>query len=362
MGAALSSEFVARALGLPVPAPIEFQTITTDSRKASTGALFVAIPGEKFDGHAFIPKAIEQGATGVVGEKGKIPAGLPRHVAVFEVADTTEAYRRLGSAWRGRFSNPVVVVAGSVGKTTTKELLTSILRGKYARVVSTRGSQNGYLGIPMTLLDLRADTDVAVVEVGIDEIGAMEKHMAVVRPTASLLTAIGPEHLEKLIDVPTVAREEAFALTLTAKTGGVTVVRMDDPYQAKILPQLLFSQNAWQCALDLDLQGPRTVKGQIAADGKHLRVTQETGSHFEVTLPLPGRHNAGNLLVAVTTALSQGLNPIEIQRGLSQFQGAYGRSELRMLPRNTPVVCDYYNANPSSVEAASTSSIRCRAR
>lgn len=357
----LSSDFVAAALGLSKPPSLQFQSVTTDSRKVGQGSLFVAIPGEQFDGHQFIEAAVKAGATGIVGEKSKLPASLPKHIAVFAVSDTTEAYRRLGGAWRRLFNIPVVVVAGSVGKTTTKELLSAILRGKFSNVVSTRGSQNGYLGIPMTLLDIQASTEIAVIEVGIDEIGAMKKHIELVLPTASLLTAIGPEHLEKLIDVPTVAKEEALALTLTAKSGGVTVVNMDDPWIRKIHPQLVFSQQVWRCgmlpiasadeAADSKITQGDWIESTTAGQLDTLKITRENGSQFELSLPLPGRHNASNLLLAVAMALALELSPIEIQRGLAQFQGAYGRSELRVLPQNTPVVCDYYNANPSSVEA-----------
>jgi UDP-N-acetylmuramoyl-tripeptide--D-alanyl-D-alanine ligase len=350
------SQWIANALSLSTCFERTYATITSDSRKASADSLFVALPGEKFDGHDFITAALESGARGVLASKAKIPKNLSADVEVFAVEDSLEAYRTLAQAWRKGLRIPFILVAGSVGKTTTKELLAAILRGKWANVVSTQGSQNGYVGIPMTVLSIPADASVAVVEVGIDEPGAMTKHLELVRPTHALLTAIGPEHLERLIDLETVAREEGYALEIPARDGATVVVRMDDPWIRKIADTLPTDAHVWTCALGEHFEGKvslvdKAVRGEYIGAREALRITMADGSGYELAMPLPGAHNAGNLLVAVTLAAALELSPIEIQRGLSGFRGAYGRSELRILPGNTPVLCDYYNANPSSVEA-----------
>lgn len=352
---AFDSQWIGDALSINPRFARSYSLITSDSRKAKAGSLFVALPGETHDGHAFIAAAVASGAEAVLASAGKIPTGLPADVEIFAVRDSLEGYRTLAKAWRKRFAIPFVVVAGSVGKTTTKELLTAILRGRFRSVVSTQGSQNGFVGIPMTLLSVPDGADAAVVEVGIDEPGAMIQHVGLVEPTHACLTAIGPEHLEKLVDLETVAREESLALVEPAKKGATVVVRLDDPWISKIADRLPADANAWTCTLHAHKEEKslldKTVRGEYLADRESLRVLLADGSGFELAMPVPGAHNAGNLLVAVTVARSLGLSPIEIQRGLSTFQGAAGRSELRILPGHTPVLCDYYNANPTSVEA-----------
>jgi UDP-N-acetylmuramoyl-tripeptide--D-alanyl-D-alanine ligase len=349
----LTPEFVYNALGFSsgpqrgvhAGAPA-FTGVTTDSRRLEPGCLFVAIPGEKFDGHEFVQQAVEIGARGILCRKG---TGVePRkELSVFAVEDTVQAYRKLASAWRREFSVPLVVVAGAVGKTTTKELLSAVLRGRYPSVLRTQGSQNGFVGIPMTLLELRPEHGAAVIEVGIDEIGAMESHMQIVGAQASLLTAIAPEHLEKLIDLPTVAREEGFALTAVASAGGLVAINLDDPW---IRPHFNTLKTGKKIGYTMSGEpGTDRLAGRISGDGSRLEVAG-LGSF---KLPLPGRHNAGNLLAAIAVAHGLGLTAQEIEKGLATFAGAEGRSELQQLPGKppTPVVCDYYNASPASMEA-----------
>ena len=349
-----SVSFVAQALNQPLASPalsndpgFTFTSIVTDSRKIAPGCLFVALPGEKFDGHDFIDSALAQGARGILCRKGTLQ-NPPPGVFVFSVPDTLAAYRNLASAWRKQFRIPVIAVAGSVGKTTTKELLAALLRGKFAKVLKTEGSQNGFVGIPMTLLELRPEHEVAVIEIGIDEIGAMEQHIPLVEPTIAVLTAIGPEHLEKLRDIPTVAKEEALALSLVSKAGGAVVVNLDDPWIRPLADLPTEKKQVFTLqAAPLNAKNSKTLCGRI--ENESLLVN---GHSFP--LPLPGAHNAGNLLAAVAVALTLGLTTGEIAKGLATFRGASGRSEIRELPGKTPVLCDYYNASPSSMAAAFT--------
>ncbi len=334
---------------------IPFTDVTTDSRQVKAGALFVALGGETTDGHQYIETAIQQGARGVLHRRDfKVPPHA--NVLFFPVDDTLEAYRAIAGAWRREYSLPLIAVAGSVGKTTTKEILSALLRGKYDSVLKTEGSQNGYVGIPLTLLRLNPDHDVAVIEVGIDEVGAMEKHMALVSANVSVLTRIGPEHLEKLHDLPTVAYEEGLALSSVAKSGGAVVINLDDPW---IRPHMATLRNAKR--MGFTLQNTLSSSGEdpnaSVLQARWKDSQQDTlifngagVDGMEVTLPLPGAHNGSNLAAAVAIALTLGLTEEQIQRGLQEFKGAYGRSELADL-RGSPVVCDYYNANPSSVEA-----------
>ncbi len=343
-----------------LPANFEFTAMTTDSRKVTPGCLFVALVGEKFDGHDFLQQAIDAGAAGLICRDGSLLNPGLSSLAVFWVKDnagTLNAYRELAYAWRKQFTLPVVAVAGSVGKTTTKELLSALLRGRWEKVLKTEGSQNGFVGIPMTLLELRPEHGAAVIEVGIDEVGSMIPHLDVVCPDASLLTAIAAEHLEKLIDLPTVAREEGFALSQVAERQGLVAISLDDPWIAphwKSLGKIckvgytLHSETA-QKALEHAFGAP-ILTGKLM-DANTLRVSGFPTGDETYTLPLPGKHNAANFLAALALATGLGLTPQELKKGLATFVGASGRSELRTLKSGTPVVCDYYNASPASMEA-----------
>ncbi len=359
----LNPEFVHEGLGFPplggraVHDPhVPFTSVTTDSRAATAGCLFVAVKGEKFDGHDFIPAVLEKGARGIICKRGtQIPAQKNLHI--YAVEDTVQAYRKLGAAWRREFSIPVAVIAGSVGKTTTKEILAAVLRGKYPQVLRTQGSQNGFLGIPMTLLELRPEHGAAVIEVGIDEIGTMQGHMSLVNGTTSLLTAIAPEHLEKLIDLPSVAREEGIALSAVAQSGGTVAINLDDPWIRPHFATLKGTGHKIGYTMtgvtpSSGTSSDEHLQGTLSADAKSLSVSGLRGKEMaKFELPLPGRHNAGNLLAAVALAHGMGLTPEQMAIGLATFKGAEGRSELRTLTGPTPVVCDYYNASPASMEA-----------
>ncbi len=350
-----TSNFIAEALNfsLPfnsVPGSAVFTQICTDSRKIIPECLFVALQGEKMDGHDFIDSAITAGAAGIVCRKGFEPKQLMskgKPVIFYKVENTLSAYYKIAQAWRKQFSIPVVVVAGSVGKTTTKELLAAILSGKYPSVLKTQGSQNGFVGIPMTLLQMNSSHQIAVIEVGIDELGAMEQHMQLVRGTAAILTAIGPEHLEKLKDIPSIAREEGLALSSVAKFGGTVAIHLDDPW---IKPHWNTLKDGKKIAYTMNVElkktlGKDVIFGKIEADLKSIQIENEN-----YILPLPGAHNASNTLGAITLALSLGLTAEQIRAGLKNFKSAEGRSEIKNINGIT-VICDYYNANPTSMSA-----------
>lgn len=352
----VTPDFVARALGLNLPPAILsssiecFTSVTTDSRKVEPGCLFVALKGENFDGHTFVSEAIRKGARGIVCQRGS-SVGEPQGALVYAVDDTLNAFRKMAAAWRREFSIPFIAVAGAVGKTTTKELLTAILGGKYAHVLKTQGSQNGFVGIPMTLFDLRPEHEAAVIEVGIDEIGAMKQHMELLAATASLLTTIGPEHLEKLRDVPTVAQEEGIALSAVAQSGGLVAINLDDPW---IKPHAKTIRSGTKLTYGMDDKDVQ-IKGSYDAQAGTLQVF-DTLKNETATYPLPiaGVHNARNALAAIAIATGLGLTSSEIKTGLQKFKTPDGRSEVREIgksDRNIRVVCDYYNANPTSTEA-----------
>lgn len=349
----LTPDFLVRSLHLKIQSlqrpHFNFTFVTSDSRKVQPGCLFVALPGEKQDGHNFIENAISKGARGVLCKRG-FPLPSYKEIYFFPVEDPLSAYRRLAGAWRREFSIPLVAVAGSAGKTTTKELLAALLQGKWSNVLKTTGSQNGFIGIPMTLLELQQEHEAAVVEVGIDAVGAMQQHMNLIGANAAVLTAIGPEHLENLHDIPTVAREEGFALSHVAHSGGIVAINLDDPWIRPHLATLRegrkipYSLTGATASIDM-------VSGKLSPDKKSL-IFQGLGiPETQIDLPLLGNHNASNLLSAITVAAGLGLTAEEMIRGLKTFKGATGRSEIYEFAGNTRILCDYYNSQPASVNA-----------
>lgn len=323
--------------------------VWTDSRTIAAGDLFVAYKGEVMDGHDFIAQAVERGCRAVLCEK--YPSAAPQEgVDIFLVENTLESFRILAKTWRGFLGTNLIAVAGSVGKTTTKDILAAMLSGKWPKVLKTTGSQNGFFGIPMTLMELRDEHDAAVIEVGIDAPDAMLQHIDVVRPDVALVTAISEEHLEWLKDLKTIAYEENLILQETAQAGGVAIINLDDPW---IKPMMESIKSSTKIGFTMQgSAGPQTLRGQLVDAGEVLEVSGMNISKFSVPMPLPGEHNARNLLGAVAAALVVGVKPDEIKKGMESFAPSGGRSQMEKTPSGLQVLCDFYNANPASMKAA----------
>jgi UDP-N-acetylmuramoyl-tripeptide--D-alanyl-D-alanine ligase len=338
----LSTTWVASALGAEPPENERHLTqITSDSRETKPGALFVALQGENTDGHAFVEKAHAAGATALVHHSSFSP---PPDMVSFAVENPLEAWRLLAAAWRLEFHIPIAVVAGSSGKTTTKELLAALFRGKWGKVLHTLASQNGFQGVPNTLLRLSAEHEAAVIEVGIDDTGAMAQHLALVRPDCGLLTSIGPEHLERLIDLDTVESEEGILFKALEEKRALAAVNLDDPRiarQAAVLGKAL--------TVTYSLQKDANIRGELSGNSMTVRGLGQEPVVFP--LPLEGAHNAMNLLGAIALSHGLGLSAKEMLKGLTTFSPPPGRSETHSW-NGCKVLVDTYNANPSSVEAA----------
>jgi UDP-N-acetylmuramoyl-tripeptide--D-alanyl-D-alanine ligase len=346
-----TTEKVASLLNLKLNGPsVDINNITTDSRAVKPGSLFIAIKGDTHDGHAFIAQAIAQGAAAIISEvPGTHPTG-----AFFQVHSTVTAIRALAHEYRKQFQIPVIAIVGAVGKTTTKELLTSILGGKFSDVMKTIGSQNGFLGIPLTLLTLTPGTQAAVIEVGIDDIGAMDQHMRLVEPTHVILTKIGPEHLHQLKTVEIAASEELKAFDYARDKTLPLAVNLSDEYVAT-----WFKTNHAKLSEDqfltysLEKSHMPKYLGYYDGDKNELTVQSES-LNASFPLPLPGQHHAHNLLAAIAFSQFFGLSVSEIRTGLATFKTAFGRTEIYSLPNEIEVIGDYYNSNPTSLEAAIT--------
>jgi UDP-N-acetylmuramoyl-tripeptide--D-alanyl-D-alanine ligase len=320
------------------PAP-NITNISTDSRAVRPGCLFVALKGEQVDGHEFIGAAVENGAVSILQSDTFNGPTYP-NVQHLCVKDVLTSFRVVASNWRRKYQIPVVVIVGAVGKTTTKELAAAVLGQKF-QVLKTIGSQNGYIGIPITLARLNDQHTAAVIEVGIDDIGAMVEHMQVINPTHAICTRIAPEHMHQLKDLFTVGREECVALNYVAANGGQALVNLDDPEIAKH-----YTVRARDYSYSMSKAA--TVSASLADEQLTLRQPIQA----TYTCPLPGAHNAENLLAAIAIATALELTADEIALGLKNFVPPADRSAIRMLDTGTRVICDYYNASPASMAAA----------
>ena len=326
----------------------EVLEITTDSRQVKPGSVFFAIKGDTHDGHHFIQAAINAGAIAVVSEV----AGTHPHGEFFTVESTLDSIRTLAHHYRKSYSIPFIAVVGAVGKTTTKELISSIFLGRFKSVSKTLGSQNGFLGIPLTILSLDNGTDAAVIEIGIDDIGAMEKHLGLVEPTHVILTKIGPEHLHQLKTVAIAAEEELKAFDYALQMKLPLAINLSDDYvNAWFQKNHSHLTDAQFLTYSLEKTKTPELLGIYDPDSSELTVLGED-LNASFSMPLPGEHHAHNLLASITLSQFFKLSVSEIREGLTHFKTAYGRTEIHNLPNHVEIIGDYYNSNPTSLEAA----------
>ncbi|MCO5142513.1 MAG: UDP-N-acetylmuramoyl-tripeptide--D-alanyl-D-alanine ligase [Oligoflexia bacterium] len=338
----LTSTWIASALGHnQTPKQLSFTKISTDSRQIKKGDLFFALKGEAFDGNHFLEAAAKNGAIAAIHDKHfNCPDGL----LSFPVEDTLDAYRKVAKAWAKEFSIPKIAVAGSSGKTTSKEYIAAICTGKYSSVLKTQSSQNGFQGIPSTLLQINENHQVAVIEIGIDELGAMEQHLDLVQPDYGLLTSIGEEHLEKILSIENVAREEGFLFSFLKEKQGIALVNLDDPWIEKIWNSLKPFSKSQTYSFQKSADFLAKKKNEFI----HLTIQEKEVSFRN---PLIGNHNDRNLLGAIALASVLGLTADEIEKGLQSFQAPPGRSCIEEI-NGVTYYLDFYNANPSSVKEA----------
>ncbi len=332
-------------------AATRFARVHTDTRSLQAGDLFVALVGERFDAHDFLPQAQAAGAVAAVSAR-PLPAGLPGLV----VGDTRQALMQLGGAWRARKQLPLIAVTGSNGKTTVTQMLHSILRAWVGEgAFATQGNFNNDVGVPLTLLRLRQHEDgqwhrAGVVEVGMNHPGEIAPLSALVAPTVALVNNAQREHQEFMATVEATAHENG-AVFEALGPAGVAVFPADDAC-APIW---------WELAGDRPhMTFARTGAADVTADaswaGTHWAMQIHTpAGELPVALPMPGEHNLRNALAATACALAAGAPLGAIRTGLESFQAAKGRSHLQALRwkgADALLVDDSYNANPDSVRAA----------
>ena len=332
-----SLERVADALGhAPVPGGAALRDVVTDTRAIAPGDVFVALRGERFDAHDFLADAVAKGAAALVVADASRAESLD--VPTFVVDDTLAALGRLGRYRRRSWAGRVVAVAGSNGKTSTKELLRAAL-GSALRVHATTGNLNNQVGVPLTLLAIPDDAEVAVIEVGTNYPGEIAILRAIVEPDVAVLTSIGEEHLEGLGDLAGVLREESavfagvpLAITPAAQPEVASVARA---MAARVIDAGLDAGDVRAERWSIDAEG----RGTLTFDGVDVRV------------PLRGAHNLRNAILALVAARECGVSVADAARGIAGMPVPAMRSAWESVGRAT-LLNDAYNANPASARAA----------
>ena len=334
--------------------------VHTDSRSLEPADLFVALRGEKFDANNFLHQAKERGASALLCHSGlpasQYPQGLPR----IEVADSTQSLGQLAQAWRAQFSLPLIAVTGSNGKTTVTQMIAAILQehAPDGATLATQGNLNNTIGVPLTLLRLRAKHRFAVVELGMNHPGEIAQLAAMAQPTVALVNNAQREHLEFMHTVDAVAAENG-AVLQALPPSGCAVFGLDDSYTghwiAQNKAQRLLGFAAAAVAEHDGVFGEQSL-WQDGGWAVRARWRQGTASGvLRYRLEIAGQHNVRNSWAAAACALAAGVSPAAIERGLQAFKPVKGRSRACSLVwdgRGISLVDDTYNANPDSVQAA----------
>jgi UDP-N-acetylmuramoyl-tripeptide--D-alanyl-D-alanine ligase len=329
---------------------VEFAAVSSDSRAIAAGDLFVALRGENFDGSAFVAAAATAGAAAALINADSHREGSAGPVPQILVEDTRLALGQLAAYWRRLFTLPLVAITGSNGKTTVKEMLAAILRcaaQNAEEVLATQGNLNNDIGLPLTLLKLRATHRYAVVEMGMNHSGEIAYLTQLARPSVAVVNNASGAHLLGLGSVEAVARAkgEIFA---GLSNGGVAVINADDEF-APLWRELSGSHKTVE--FGLEHFAPVHAEWQVQGFGARMAVDTPQGS-FVANLQVPGAHNVRNALAATAAAIAMAVPLDAIKAGLEKFTGVAGRLQRKRTSSGALLLDDTYNANPASLRSA----------
>ncbi len=314
-----------------------------DSRALSPGDLFIAIKGERYDGHDYVATALEQGAVAAIVQTGRTMKADPARLLF--VDDTLTALQSLGAAARRLWGKPLLAVTGSAGKTTTKEILAQILATRF-RVMKSTGNLNNHIGLPLQLLKLEAEHDLAVVEMGMNHAGEIRALGTLAHHDLAVVTSVAPVHLEFFQSLADIARAK-YEIIETLHTGGVAVLNADDGYVSQY---------------GRDFKGKVVTFGiRRAADvyAQNVKLNGVAGSTFDlvaggmcerVTFPLVGEHNIYNALAAAAAAMERGITPSQAAAALGTVQAGDKRGQILQIG-GVSIINDCYNSNPRALDA-----------
>ena len=336
----------AAALDVRGDGRVGFSSVSTDTRTLAPGALYVALRGERFDGHDYVAAARERGAAAALVER-VVDADLPQVV----VADSRRALGLAAAQWRARFSLPVIAVAGSNGKTTVTQMIASILATAYGDKgrLATRGNLNNEIGVPLMLWQLGRQHRAAVLELGMNHVGEIAYLAGLVRPTVALVNNAQREHQEFMRSVEATAYENGEVIAaLPLSDDGVAVFPADDTC-TPIWRQIAGTRRVVDFAIEADAVVTATYT--LRADGARVSMATPLGL-VDVDLGVTGLHNVRNALAAAACAIAAGVDAGAIADGLRAFRPVAGRGVRLRTSEGALLIDDTYNANPDSVRAA----------
>jgi len=320
------------------------QGYSIDSRTVGPGQLFFAVKGERLDGHDFVEQALEKGAVAAVVREDQL-GRYPTKARLLTVEDTLVALQTLATAVRKRWGKPLIAVTGSAGKTTTKEAIAHVLSARF-RVLKSEGNFNNHFGLPLMLLKLEPEYDVAVIEMGMSHAGEIRALAKIAQPEIGVVTNVAPVHLEFFDSLAGIARAK-YELVESLPARGTAVLNADDDYVSQF---------------GRDFKGKVVMYGTRAAADVRAEAIQSKGREgveFDVviggvrehaTLPLVGEHNVLNALAAVAVGLERGLKPSEAVAALGSLVPADKRGQVLQVG-NITVINDCYNSNPKALDA-----------
>ena len=326
-----------------------FHGITTDSRQVSEGNLFVALRGDKFDGHDFALMARKWGAIGIlVHDETKIKSTEEyKGVTVISVADTLMALGDLAQDYRKSFTVPVIGLTGSSGKTTTKEMMAAII-GRVKNILATEGNLNNLVGLPQTIFRITRDHELAILEMGTNTRGEIKRLTQIAAPDIGLITNVGPAHLAGFGSVD-IVREEKGDLFLNMNPAGTAIVNLDDEAVRTAAGRWTGKRITFGMSLDADV----TAKDIEKNGARGVRFNLVIGDQVsKVEMKIVGIHHVYNALAAAAAARAAGMDCRMIAEGLAAFQPVSGRMQMIKLQNCAFVLDDSYNANPASVREA----------
>ena len=312
--------------------------LSTDTRRLHFGDLFVALQGERFDGHEFINEAIEQIVKGLLVHR-TVNTKLP----LILVDDTLKALARWAKAWRQTVNPKLVAVTGSNGKTTVKQMLANIL-SLAGSACYTQGNLNNHIGVPLTLLTLRKTDQYAVIEMGANHFAEIDYLSRLAEPDVAIITNAGPAHLDGFGSIAGVAQAKGEIIN-GVKQNGVMALNADDKY----LP-LWQHRSQHLNTLTFGFSAQADVRGELAQN--HRLTVAGDDLCFDIQLAMPGKHNASNALAAVAAAISLGINAETIKTGLESANQVVARLQTKPGVSGATIIDDTYNANPASLQAA----------
>jgi UDP-N-acetylmuramoyl-tripeptide--D-alanyl-D-alanine ligase len=325
---------------------LQHPVITTDSRSCPDGSLFFALKGERFNANAFAANALESGCRyAIIDDKSY--AVDERFIVV---DDVLKSLQNLATQHRKAMPAKIIGITGSNGKTTTKELIASVLKERY-EVLYTRGNLNNHIGVPLTLLQLRPQHQLAIIEMGANHPGEIAQLSAIAQPDFGIITNVGKAHLEGFGSFEGVKRTKGELYQHIAANGlGVFINAANEHLQGMAEQTGVEDEKRIYYQLGNN-DDPAMVTGKITANDPFLRMECNTGECFEQATQLIGAYNAENVLAAVTIGQFFGLKNSEIKHGIESYTPSNNRSQLTKTDNNQ-IIADAYNANPSSMQAA----------